>query len=104
MDPTLSPNAFRCLIGAEKDLLMPVTEDLMYRFAVSVENITSDVIQACSIVTLNETDARLRAGGAFHEHVAVMIDPALGRENIVDAHLTFIPGDRFVIFRKDQDV
>ena len=55
-------------------------------------------------IYLNETDAGLRTRGTLHEHVAVMIDPTFGRENVVNAHRTFVPGDRLVVFGKDQRI
>lgn len=53
---------------------------------------------------LDEADASFRSQRTLDENVTVVVDPSFGRENVVNTHLTFVPNDRFVEFRKDQHV
>lgn len=52
---TLLPNAFRCLIIAAEDFLVPVTEDLLHDLPVGVFDVASDVIQTRSVIALEWT-------------------------------------------------
>ena len=116
---TLPPDAFRCLIIATEDILVPVPEDLVHHASCCIFDIAGDIVQACSIVALecrtmraervvghrtnlNETDSSFVAQGTLDENVAVMIDPSFGRQNVVYAHRALVPRDGLVEFRKDE--
>ena len=52
---TLTPNTFRRLIVAAENVLVPMAEDFVHDAARRIFNITSDIVQSRSIITLNET-------------------------------------------------
>ena len=116
---TLSPNTFRRLIVATENIFVPMAEDFVHNASRRIFDITSDVVQSRSIITLNETkresigeppasrsylnetDARLRSRRTLHQHITVMVDPTFSWENIVNTHRALIPGDRLVVFSEE---